>query len=61
MPTGFAFLGRSEVWLPLRPRQIAGGGMCYVDAIARLRPSSGLEQARSVLVTLRESRRKHYS
>jgi len=58
MPSGFAFPARSEFWLPLRPRQIAGGGMYYVDAIARLQPSGGLEQARSALVTLRESRKR---
>ncbi len=58
MPPGFAFPRASEFWLPLRPRQIAGGGMYYVDAVARLRPSSGLEQARSTLVTLRESRKR---
>ena len=56
MPPGFAFPSTSEFWLPLRPRQIAGGGMYYVDAIARLQPSIGLEQARSALVALRESR-----
>jgi putative ABC transport system permease protein len=57
MPPGFAFPAASEFWLPLRPRQIAGGGMYYVDAIARLQPSGNLEQARSALVTLRESRK----
>ena len=57
MPPGFAFPARSEFWLPLRPRQIAGGGMYYVDAIARLQPSGGLEQAHAALVTLRESRK----
>src|SRR5262249_13950817 len=29
MPPGFAFPRASEFWLPLRPRQIAGGGMYY--------------------------------
>ncbi len=58
MPPGFAFPGASEFWLPLRPRQIAGGGMYYVDTIARLQLYSGLEQARSALVTLRESRKR---
>jgi putative ABC transport system permease protein len=58
MPPGFAFPSPSEFWLPLRPRQIGGGGTYYVDAIARLQPSSGLEQARSALVALRESRKR---
>jgi predicted permease len=58
MPPGFAFPAASEFWLPLRPRQIAGGGMYYVDAVARLQPSSNLEQARSALITLRESRKR---
>jgi putative ABC transport system permease protein len=57
MPRGFAFPGASEFWLPLRPRQIAGGGMYYFDAIARLQPSITVEQARSALLTLRESRK----
>ena len=57
MPRGFAFPAASEFWLPLRPRQIAAG-MYYFNAIARLRPSSGIEQARSALVTLRESRKR---
>jgi predicted permease len=57
MPPGFAFPGASEFWLPLRPRQIGGGGMYYADAIARLQPSGSLEQARSALITLREARK----
>lgn len=56
MPPGFAFPGTSELWLPLPPRQIAGGGMYFVDAIARLQPGSDREQARSALAALRQSR-----
>jgi putative ABC transport system permease protein len=57
MPPGFRFPGTSEFWLPLIPRQIRGGGVYFVDAIARLAPSSGIEQARAALVTVRDSRK----
>ena len=58
MPPGFAFPSTSEFWVPLRPRPITGGGMYYVDVIARLRPRVSLEQAGSTLAALRESRKQ---
>jgi len=57
MPPGFRFPGTTEFWLPMIPRQIAGGGVYFVDAIARLAPSSNVEQARAALVTMRDSRK----
>ena len=54
MPAGFSFPGRSEFWFPLIPRQIAGGGVYYVDAIGRLQRSVNVEQARAALVQVRE-------
>ena len=56
MPAGFGFPNGGEFWSPLIPRQVAGG-MYYIDAIARLAPSSSAEQARAALVTMRESRK----
>lgn len=55
MPRGFAFPVASEFWLPLFPRTVAGGGVFFVDAVARLQPSVTLEQARAALATLHEA------
>ena len=57
MPAGFRFPGSSEFWLPLYPRTIAGGGLYYIDAVARLAPSVSVGQAQAALATLRESRK----
>lgn len=54
MPRGFGFPGTSELWTPLIPRQLTGG-LFYIDAIARLQPSTSAEQARAALLALRQS------
>ncbi len=55
MPAGFRFPGSSEFWLPLYPRTLAGGGLYYVDAIARLDSSASVAQAQAALATVREA------
>jgi putative ABC transport system permease protein len=56
MPARYRFPGSSEFWLPLYPRSFSSG-LYYVDAIARLDPSSSIAQAQAALATLRESRK----
>jgi putative ABC transport system permease protein len=56
MPAAFRFPGSSEFWLPLYPRTITSG-LYYVDAVARLDPSSSIGQAQAALETMRESRK----
>jgi predicted permease len=55
MPPGFSYPGRSEFWLPLVPRKLTSG-LYYIDFIGRLAPSASVEQARTALITLRNSR-----
>ena len=57
MPPHFTFPVGSEFWLPLFPRQIPGGGVSFVDAVARMQPSVTIEQAKAALVTLRGAQR----
>jgi putative ABC transport system permease protein len=57
MPPGFGYPGRAEFWLPLIPRPITGG-VYYIDFIGRLQPSASVEEARTALGTLRESRKR---
>jgi putative ABC transport system permease protein len=56
MPPGFRFPGRSEFWLPLMPRQIAGSGWYYVDFIGRLSDRGTTASAIQDLLALRKSR-----
>jgi putative ABC transport system permease protein len=56
MPPGFRFPGRSEYWLPLTPRRMAGGGFYYVDFIGRLSERGSPASAREDLLALRKSR-----
>jgi putative ABC transport system permease protein len=57
MPPGFSYPDRTEFWLPLVPRSVAGG-MYFIDFIGRLRPMASAEQARIDLNTLRASRKQ---
>ncbi|HUE84648.1 MAG TPA: ABC transporter permease [Vicinamibacterales bacterium] len=52
MPPGFSYPGSAEFWLPYISRRLPPGGMLFVDAIGRLRPSASVEQARSALAAL---------
>ena len=54
MPAGFSYPGRSEFWLPLIPRQIAGG-LYYIDFLGRMHRGVTTEQAQAALASLRES------
>lgn len=55
MPRDFRDPIRSEFWLPLFPRTVPGGGLYYVDAVARLREGVSPEAAASALTALRQS------
>ena len=57
MPPGFSYPDRSEFWLPLIPRKVAGG-FRYVDFVGRLQRGVPAEQARVTLATLRESHKQ---
>ena len=57
MPAGFSYPGRTEFWLPLVPRQIAGG-LYYIDFVGRLQRGVTPEQAQAALASLRESHKK---
>ena len=57
MPRGFRDPIRSEFWLPLFPRTVPGGGLYYVDALARLREGVSPEAAAGALTALRASRK----
>ena len=57
MPAGFSYPSRTEFWLPLIPRQIAGG-LYYIDFVGRLQRGVTTEQARAALASLREAHKK---
>ena len=57
MPAAFTFPARSEFWLPLAPRQVAGG-LYYIDFVGRLQRGVTTEQAQAALASLRESHKK---
>src|SRR6266566_1917844 len=53
LPASFQFPERFQLWTPLALREAgAGGGMRLLKAIARLKPSVTLEQARGELQTI---------
>ena len=57
MPPGFQFPTASEFWRPLIPRPVTSTAVYYIDAIARLSPSSSVDQAHAALVAARDARK----
>ena len=56
MPPDFRFPGRSDFWLPITPRKLGGGGIYYVDVVARLSARGTTASAVDDLLALRKSR-----